>query len=150
MKGRSRLSCSSLTYWPGAHVVRWQGKCRVYSLRARKDAVEALPLVVSGLKFLPSCRACQGLGSSAARACLWLGSCTTGREPRPGWAWKAAPLATAPKTAVTDRRSPPSRSGGPLLAESSGWAPVSEVTSQVHGGTHYCCPFLPARNDSER
>lgn len=28
-------------------MVRCQGKCRVYSLRARKDAVEALPLVVS-------------------------------------------------------------------------------------------------------
>lgn len=46
-KGRSRLSFSGWTHQLGAHVLRCQGKRRVYSLHARKDAVEALLAVIS-------------------------------------------------------------------------------------------------------
>lgn len=46
-KGWSRSSFSGLMHWLGAHVLRCQGKRRVYSLRARKDAAEALLAVIS-------------------------------------------------------------------------------------------------------
>lgn len=101
-----RLSCSGLMHRLGAPVFRCQGKRRVYSLHARKDAVEAFLAVISSwLEVSAPPQGRQG-PPVAGQPQHWQGApAVTGME--------VAPLVTAPQTAVSDRMLSPSSGGAP-------------------------------------
>lgn len=82
-----RLSCSGLMHRLGAPVFRCQGKRRVYSLHARKDAVEAFLAAISSwleVSAPPQGRVGAWHAVPAGPACSWATTALAGSPSRDG------------------------------------------------------------------